>query len=471
MERLAPRGTLPVCVIGAGVSGLATAKYLHQAGIPFDCIDERDSVGGIWAYTERPGITCAWRTLNSNSPRGTYAYHDFPMPDHYADFPSGAEVCDYLNAYVDHFGFRDHIELGRRVERVEPRPDGTWDVTLDGGEARRYAAVVAANGHHHEPRYPDYAGDFTGEALHSQDYRHRERFLGKRVMVVGLGNSGSQIAVDVSHAAEHTLLSVRRGAWILPHLIRGKPYNRWLSPPPWWVYRFTPTRLLNTMVSLYVRLLLGRPDRYSLPKPDHRFGETIPTICEGIHDRIANGRLMVKPAVARIEDQRVTFADGTEEVVDAIIYCTGYHTTFPFLDRRIFAADENWIRLYKRAFLPDYPTLCFVGAFQAIGPSFVPVFEAQARLVVAYLSGEYALPSQEEMERDIARDLAMIERTFVRSPRNNYQVDTTVIIHDFEVELKRGRRRAARRRGGARPVPVVADEPEPADPLPAARSR
>lgn len=458
------RTGLPVCVIGAGVSGLAAAKYLHQASIPFDCIDERQSVGGIWAYTEQPGITCAWRTLNQNSPRGTYDYSDFPMPDHYADFPSAAEVSDYLNAYVDHFGFRNRLRLGRRVERVEPRADGSWDVTLDDGETRRYGAVVVANGHHHDPRYPDYAADFTGEALHSQDYRHRERFLGKRVLVVGLGNSASQIAVDVSHAAEHTLLSVRRGAWILPHFVRGKPYNAWVNPPPWWVYRFVPDALLYPAVSLYVRLLLGRPDQHGLPKPDHHFGQALPTICEGIHDRIGYGRLSIKPAVSKIEDRRVTFADGSEAVVDAIIYGTGYHTTFPFLDRRIFAADENRVRLYKRTFLPGYPTLCFVGAFQAIGPSFVPVYEAQARLVAAYLAGDYALPSPAEMERDIERDLRQIERTFVRSPRNNYQVNLPVFIHDCAVELKRGRRRVAKGAPSFSPAPLTdpAEQGEPA---------
>ncbi len=445
-----------VCVIGAGVSGLAACKYLHQAGAPFDCFDERESVGGVWAYTEEPGITCAWESLNQNSPRGTYAYGDFPMPDHYADFPKPAEVWEYLNNYVDHFGFRDRIRLKTRVERVEPRPDGTWDVALGSGEVRRYAAVVVANGHHNEPRYPSYEGHFAGETLHSRDYRRRDGYAGKRVLVVGLGNSGSQIAVDVSYAADQVLLSTRRGAWVLPHFIRGKPYDAWLNPPPWWVLRSTPGRLRGAMVSRYYRLLLGSPARFGLPEPDHHFGEALPTVCEGLFDRLGNGRIAVKPEVTRLDGRRVLFADGSEEAVDAIIYCTGYQTTFPFLDREIFSADDNRVRLYKRTFLPRHPRLCFVGAFQAMAPAFVPVFEAQARLVADYLSGDYALPSSEVMEREVERDLAAIEREFVRSPRNNYQVQGPVFIHECEVELKRGKRRAARRTESPRRAAMAA---------------
>lgn len=435
--------TAEVCVIGAGVSGLVTSKYLHQAGIPFDCFDERKSVGGIWAYTEQPGMTSAWHSLNQNSPRGTYAFSDFPMPEHYAGFPSMAETSDYLNRYVDHFGFRDRIRLETRVEQVEPLADGSWNVRLDSGETRNYRAVVVANGHHNEPFIPTYAGTFTGEVMHSQDYRYRARFAGKRVVVVGFGNSGSQIAVDLSHDTECTFLSTRRGAWVIPNYIRGIPYDRWIPPTPWWVYRVVPSGILGRMFSAYVRLVIGKPDRNGLPKPEHTIIEAFPTVCEGLHARIANGRIAVKPAIERFDGQRVIFTDGSEETVDAIVYCTGYRTSFPFLDPEVFSTHDNRLRLYKRTFLPSYPGLSFVGALQVVAPAFAPIFEVQARLVTAHLSGEYHLPPVEAMERDIDREMQEIKRTFIQSPRHNYQAIDATLIHDWEIELKRGKRRVS----------------------------
>ena len=456
MERTSPAPARGVCVIGAGISGLATAKLLHEAGIPFDCFDERDSVGGVWAYSDKPGLTCAWRSLNQNSPRGTYAFSDFPMPAHFAAFPTGSEVCEYLNAYVDHFGFRDRMHLGARVARAEPRPDGQWQVTLASGETRCYGAVVVASGHHNEPRYPDYRRQFTGESIHSQDYRHRERFLGKRVLVIGFGASGSQIAVDVSHAAERTLVSLRRGAWVLPHLVRGRPHTIFLSPPPWWVYDFLPHRVRSAAFSALYRLVLGSPSRFGLPKPDHRFAEALPTVCEGLDDRLANGRIAIKPEIVGFDEQRAIFGDGTEEQVDAVIYCTGYRVAFPFLPRDVFAVHDNRVRLYKRTFLPRHPGIAFVGAFQAVTPAFTPVFEAQARLVVARLRGDYLPPSIPDMERDIDRDMRAIDREFVRTPRNNSQAHGPQFIHGCAVEIRRGARRAAAARKEVRRAQAVA---------------
>jgi len=431
-----------VCVIGAGVSGLVTSKYLHQAGIPFDCFDERKSIGGIWAYTEESGITCAWHSLNQNSPRGTYAFSDFPMPDDYAGFPSAAETSDYLNRYVDHFGFRHHIRMETRVEQVDPVSDGTWDVTLSTGERRNYRAVVVANGHHNEPIIPDYDGEFSGEVMHSQDYRYRSRFKGKRVLVVGFGNSGSQIAADLSHDTECTFLSTRRGAWVIPNYIRGVPYDRWMPPTPWWLYRVIPPRLLGGIFSGYARLVLGRQDLHGLPKPEHSLIGAFPTVCEGLHARIANGRIAIKPAVKRFDGNRVTFTDGSEETIDAIVYCTGYRTSFPFLSPEVFTVEDNRVRLYKRTFLPSRPGLCFIGAMQVLAPAFAPIFEVQARLVTAYLNGTYSLPSAREMEHDIERELADISRFFVHSPRHNYQAIDTLLLHGWKSEIKRGRKRA-----------------------------
>lgn len=444
------RQRLPkVCVIGAGVAGLAAAKQLHQAGIPFDCYDPRDRVGGIWAYTEQTGITSAWSTLNMNSPRGTYEFSDFPMPANFPDFPRHTQVWEYLENYVDHFGFRQYIHLNTGVERIIPHEDGTWSVTLTSGETLRYDGMVVANGHHNEPLLPDYAGQFAGGEIHSRDYRHREPYTGKRVLVVGFGNSGSQIAVDVSHTAQDTFLSLRRGGWLVPHYHLGKPIHEWFSPGASYFFdKYLPWPLSGMISTLFYRLLLGYPEKFGLPKPDHYFGSELLTISENLINRIGDGRIHIKPEVTRVEGHTVIFSDGSQETVDEIIYCTGYKLTFPFLDPSIFAAPDNHVRLYRRIFLPGRPSICFIGALQASAWGFLPVFEIQARLVARYFCGEYALPSPKQMEQAIVREARLVAQRFIDSPRNHYLTNGYVYMADLEREIKRGAGRA-RKAGSA----------------------
>jgi dimethylaniline monooxygenase (N-oxide forming) len=432
---------LPACVIGAGVSGLVTSQHLHEAGIAFDCFDERSSADGIWAITEETDITCAWESLHLNSPREMYTISDLPMPSTYSKFPKAREVWEYLNNYIDHFGFRDSMHFETRVDRISKSEDGNWDVSLSNGETKRYRAVVVANGHHNTPRTPDYPGSFGGEVIHSRNYRSHSPYAGKRVLVVGLGNSGSQIATDVSETAERVYLSTRRGVWVIPHFVHGRSFNVWFPMMPWWVMKPAPV-LFHRVMSLYYKLILGSPAKHGMPEPDHDLGTALPTVCSDLYPRLESGDIVMKPPVSRLENDSVRFADDTVESVDAIIYCTGYETTFPFLDEDIFNAEDNVIKLYKRTFLPSDPSLSFVGASQGIGHSFTQMYEAQAELVAAHLSGTYALPSQAEMLRNIKHDIARTRREFHRTPRNNYQVYGPLFIHECKTELRRGRERA-----------------------------
>jgi dimethylaniline monooxygenase (N-oxide forming) len=432
-----------VCVIGAGVAGLAAAKQLHQSGISFDCYDPRDRVGGIWAYTEQAGITSAWSSLNMNSPRGTYEFSDYPMPASYPDFPRHTQMWAYLNNYVDHFGFRRHIHLNTSVQHLDPQEDGSWLVTISTGQTVRYDAVVVANGHHNEPLLPAYTGQFAGREIHSRDYRHREPYQDKRVLVVGFGNSGSQIAVDVSHTAQDTFLSMRRGGWLVPHYHLGKPIHKWFSGrDSYLMEKYLPWPLSGMISTFFYRLLLGYPEKFGLPKPDHHFGAELLTISENLINRIGDGRIHIRPEVTGVDGHTVTFSDGSQETVDEIIYCTGYKLTFPFLNPAIFDAPDNHVRLYQRIFLPSRPTICFIGALQANAWGFLPIFEIQARLVARYFCGEYAPPSPEEMEREIERDAQLIAKQFVDSPRNHYMINGYVYMADLEQEIKRGAGRA-----------------------------
>lgn len=434
-----------VCVVGAGPAGLAAAVELARAGLDFDCLEQRPGPGGVWSAEVTPGMTHAWPGLTLNSPRGWFELRDHPMPRDYPDFPRADQVTAYLDGCLDHYGIRDRFEWGTGVVRVEPEGSG-WRVRLTTGETRRYAAVVVANGHHDEPLLPDFPGDFAGGARHSQAYRGRKEYAGKRVLVVGFGNSGSQIAVDVSDVAADTVLSIRRGGYVLPQYARGLRIDR--AMPAWLgflVNAYLPRAVAGPLLTTYYRLVVGSPTRSGLPRPDHHFGAALPTVSARLTSRIDEGRVRVLPQVSRLAGRVVEFADGSREEIDEIIYCTGYRTAMPFLAEEVFSAQDNRVPLYLRVFHPEHPSLYFVGLLQAVGWGFLPLFEAQARLVTAHLRGDYALPSGQRMRAAIEVDARRIRRDFVDSSRNHYQMNGAVYAHECRVELRRGaRRRAAR---------------------------
>ncbi|PKH38425.1 Predicted flavoprotein CzcO associated with the cation diffusion facilitator CzcD [Nocardioides alpinus] len=432
-----------VCVIGAGPAGLATAVELSRAGIDFVCLDQRPGPGGVWSSEVTAGLTHAWPALTLNSPRGWFELSDHPMPRSYPDFPRADQVSAYLDSCLDHYAIRDRFEWSTGVTAVEPRSGGRWRVTLTTGEVRDFAAVVVANGHHNEPLLPDLPGEFTGGTRHSQTYRDREQYAGKRVLVVGFGNSGSQIAADVSGVAAATVLSIRRGGYVLPHYARGLRIDR--AMPAWLgflVNAYLPRMVVGPLLTAFYRLVVGSPTRSGLPAPDHHFGSALPTVTAELPDLIDAGLVRVRPQVSRLAGRVVEFTDGSREEVDEIVWCTGYRTTTPFLDEDIFRSDDNRVPLYLRVFHPEHPSLHFVGLLQAVGWGFLPLFESQARLVAAHLSGRYRLPEPARMREAIAADQQRVRRDFVDSSRNRYQMNGAVYQHECRVELRRGARRS-----------------------------
>ncbi|HEY8428566.1 MAG TPA: NAD(P)-binding domain-containing protein [Sandaracinaceae bacterium] len=432
MTRRWPR----TCIIGAGSSGIATCKVLHERGLPFECFDKSDRVGGNWVFGNKNGMSACYRGLCINTSKRRMQYSDFPMPDDYPDFPRHDQIARYFDTYVDHFGFRHRIELERSVERVERTPGGAWRVTLDGGEVRTYEAVAVANGHHWDPRWPDppFEGRFDGVEMHSHAYVDAEPFRGKHVVVVGMGNSAMDIAVESSETAARTYLAARRGAWILPKYFFGRPADTLpLSP-------YIPFALRRRAVELLLAATVGRPERYGLPAPDHRLGEAHPTISDRILERVKAGAVIPKPNLARLEGRFVRFADGSRVRADVIVYCTGYRVSFPFFDPDLVSAPNNDLPLFRRVFHPDLRGLFFIGLLQPLG-AIMPLAEAQSEWIADYLMGRYALPEPAEMLADMARERAAMFARYVASPRHTMQVD----FDDYLLALARERRRGARR--------------------------
>jgi len=423
-----------VCIIGAGSSGVAAAKALKEKGIAFDCYEKGSDIGGMWRYENDNGMSSAYRSLHIDTSRKNLGYSDFPIPDHLPDFLSHWEVLRYLEAYADYFGVRPLITFRTEVTRVAP-DGGAWNVTLAHGVTRRYRAVLVANGHLWDPRWPSFPGRFHGDVIHSHYYRTADRFEGKNVLVVGIGNSAVDIAVDLCRRARQVYLSTRRGAWIMPKYIMGVPTDRWSA----FLSRRLglPTRITRAIMQRLMFLAVGDQARYGVPRPQHPMWREHATISQELLSYVGHGWIRIKPDVRSLEGDRIAFVDGSTEAMDAIIYATGYKTTFPFLDPEVFEVRDNRAALYRRMLPPDRPGLYFVGLVQPIGPT-IPLVEIQARWLAAVLAGELRLPDRATMEAEIAAHQRKVAGRYVNSPRYTLEVDFREYAKQLRADMRRG---------------------------------
>jgi dimethylaniline monooxygenase (N-oxide forming) len=435
-----------VCIIGAGSSGITSCQVLHARGIPFDCFEAGSAVGGNWRYDNDNGMSSAYRSLHAHSSRRGMQYTSFPMPGSYPDYLSHQMIAKYLDDFVDNFGFRGKIQFRTEVTRTEPATDGGWDVTIrrrDTGAERtmRYSAVLVASGHHWDPRYPEPAfpgaGTFTGEQLHSHHYRTPEPFTGQRVLVLGIGNSACDVAIDCSQAAARTLLAMRRGTHIVPKYLLGVPTDHLTLMR---LGTRMPLAVQQWVVALLVRIAQGRVNRHGLPKPEHRMLCAPPTMSDSLLSKLDHGDIVVKPTIERLDGDRICFTDGSVEQVDAVIYCTGYKISFPFLDEALAGAGDNEVSLYRRVIPPKLPGLYFIGLIQPIGAT-MPIAEIQSEWVADLLEGRAAVPSEPQMNREIARYRAATAKRYARSARHAIQIDFLA----YQREIRKERRAGARR--------------------------
>ncbi|MCN9244898.1 NAD(P)-binding domain-containing protein [Streptomyces sp. RY43-2] len=434
-----------VAVIGAGAAGLTATKALLDAGVEVVTYEKGDRPGGLWARDNSSGLSPAYASLHLNTSKGRTEFADFPMPRQWPDYPSADLVAGYLADYCAHFGLASHIRFGTTVASVEREEEGrTWAVTTESGDLDRYDAVVVANGHNWDPRWPDpaYPGAFDGTQMHAHDYCSAEDFRDRRVLVVGMGNSAMDIAVDASYVARGpVLLSARHGVHIVPKYLFGRPADATggaLAVLPWRVRQ----RIAETML----RLAVGTPQSYGLPAPAGGLFQNHPTISDTILHRLTHGEVAARPGIDRLDGARVVFTDGTSEPVDIIVWATGYRVSIPFLSPHWLGDDPEQLPLYKRVFHLKDPSLAFVGLMQSTGAA-LPVVEAQSKLVAAHLGGAYALPPAQEQRRAVDRALrAAVERWGNRRPQ--MRIDFDQYVAELPGEIKAGR---ARLRRGARP--------------------
>ena len=379
-------------VIGAGPVGLAMAAALKRRGIPFDLVDAASGVGGNWLH----GV---YRHAHIVSSKKATEYTDFPMPDHYPDFPSADQMLAYLQAFAKERGILSSSEFNKKVTSAAPDGHGTWAVEFADGEKRTYKGVIVCNGHHWDKRYPEFSGTFAGEILHSKDYRGPEQLAGKRVLVIGGGNSGVDMACDAGRFGRSCDISLQTGYWYLPKTFLGRP----LTDIPLWGL---PIFLQRLILKAIIAVTIGDYRRYGLQKPNHKIFDRHPAFGTDLLNAIRLGRVKPRPAIDRVEGKTITFVDGTTGTYDLIVAATGFNTSFPFLRDGLVKVERGVVQVYGGAFPPGVRGLYIVGWAQArngFGRLVTPLADLYARMI--QLQDELTFPLGTLMETSFTQSL------------------------------------------------------------------
>jgi Flavin-binding monooxygenase-like len=352
------------CIVGAGPGGLAAARAFLNLGLSFDVFERHGAIGGIWD-PNNPG-TPMYESAHFISSRDMSAYFGYKMPSDYPDYPRHDQILAYLRSFADTYGLTEHIRLATSVEHAEW--DGThWQVRTSDGQTRAYLTLTCANGTQWFPNMPTLTGQdsFTGEVVHSNTYKAGKQFTGKKVLVVGAGNSGVDIACDAARFARSAAISVRRGYYLIPKHIFGTPADAFAASGP-----HLPMKVAQRIFPPLIKMLIGNPSKHGWPKPDHKLFETHPILNDQILHHLRHGDLTVRGEIKGFEGADVVFADGKREAFDLVIMATGYVTKVPYLDESMFRWKLGRPSLYLRLFSQDRPGLAAIGFTEGDGGAY-----------------------------------------------------------------------------------------------------
>ncbi|XP_072130334.1 flavin-containing monooxygenase 5-like isoform X2 [Mobula birostris] len=423
-----------VAIIGAGASGLACIKCCLDEDLEPVCFEKSNDIGGLWNFQEEvtDGRASIYKSLIINTSKEMMCYSDFPVHEDYPNYMHHSKILEYFRHYASHFDLLKYIQFATSVCSITQRADfsttGQWDVVARDAEGNlettTFDAILVCIGHHANPHLPldTFPGieKFKGQYMHSKDYKGPQQFEGKTVVIVGIGNSGSDLAVEISQQAKQVFLSTRRGAWIINRVAeRGFPADM--------MYTRRFHDLIGSSISnwLAIQSINNRFDHgnYGL-QPNHSFLSQHPTVNDDLPNRILSGRVLVKPNVKQLTESAAIFEDDTMEDIDAVIFATGYSFAFPFLNESVIKVNRNHATLYKNVFPPqlEQPTLAIIGLIQPLG-AIMPISEMQARWTTRVFKGLAKLPSVNNMMADILEKKKNMTKRYVTSQRHTIQVD------------------------------------------------
>ncbi|XP_064615988.1 flavin-containing monooxygenase 5-like [Liolophura sinensis] len=435
-----------VAVIGAGASGLTAIKCCLDEKLEVVCFERTDDIGGLWNYTEeaRKGQACVMKSTVINTSKEMMAYSDFPIPKEYSIFMHNTYVKKYFQLYAENFDLLKHIRFNSEVMYVKQASDfaqtGRWemevqDVVNQTKTTEYFDGLLICTGHHADMHLPTFQGQekFKGQILHSHDYKDMKGYENKRIVIIGIGNSGGDMAVELSRVSK-VFLSTRRGAWVLNRVgDKGIPadMNVAFSRLGSAIFDLLPMSVKEMLVQ---NILNNRFDheRFAL-KPQHSFFGQHPTVNDDLPNRIVCGAVTIKPNVRCITETGIEFDDGTfEENIDVIVLATGYIFGFPFMDKSVIDVKNNRVELFKYMFPPELekPTCAVIGCFQPLG-AIMPISEMQCRLATQVFKGITKLPTRGEMWFDIKKKEVAMAKRYVASQRHTIQVDFVPIMDEL----------------------------------------
>ena len=429
-----------IAVIGAGACGLCAAKYLTEAGFNVTIFEIGTQIGGLWCFMNDNGRSSAYRTLHINTSRSVTRFQDFDFDTGVQAFPDHEDMHHYLTKYAEHFGLLEKIRFQTRVVDIRPafypekREQPIWKVALENGTQKLFASVVVASGHLTRPLHvPMFQNDFGGQYIHGHDYKAPELFVGKRICVVGVGNSACDMATDVCSTAEDCVLVARSGVLILPKLFCGIPFTEITRKiQRTWV----PTWFRRKLTGWLTYLVHGSMTKLGFKPLDQRAHVTSNGT---IVTDIAYNRIKVKQGIERIDGQTIHFVDGSSGEFDVLLAATGYLIDLPFISRDIVPLEDNRLELFKRMVQPNWPGLYLMGFFNT-DTALNMVYEHQARWVRDIELGKAKLPPIAAMEADIAAKRQWVETYYKASPRHTIEEEHVPYIGELKKSMRQMRR-------------------------------
>ncbi|MEV6816035.1 NAD(P)-binding domain-containing protein [Micromonospora sp. NPDC051296] len=385
---VAPSDAHPVVIVGAGPAGLAAARALLTRGIPYIHLERHVDVGGIWDL-DNPG-TPMYKSAHFISSRDKSGFFDTPMPSHFGDYPSRAQILEYTRGFADTYGLRDRIRFGTAVTRaLQDEATGVWTVST-GTEDLTASAMICCTGVTWDPKLPEVPGDFSGEVRHSVTFVDPDEFAGKRVLIVGLGNSGADIASDAAANADRAFISTRRGYHFVPKHLFGRPADSSEVLPIW---------LERLLYRVFAPIVIGDVRRWGLPRADHRLFESHPLINTQLLHHLQHGDITAKPGIARFGGSGVVFTDGTREELDLVLFATGYNMSIPYLPSEYLEWVGGRPKMYLNAFAAR-PGL-FGISYIEVNSSAYTLFDRIAHLVAEHLGDIRSEPARARRLRRI----------------------------------------------------------------------